>query len=200
MASSFLLLCVVLLSSVRELGCNEPMTDGASLRRRQEDLWQGLDAAIKSQEMYRASPPPSVTSSNFFPLSRSPLPFSFRCFVPSPCRPTRSSSPHHFSPSIFLSFARSPIPPLLITPPYSRPCSGIVSQCIKRMDKITPQREKKNDFTFLKRATYIVCTFRSDNLHCIASGYPHICVYACKSRACLVATTVCKYRVERYYC
>lgn len=34
------------------------MTDGASLRRRQEDLWQGLDAAIKSQEMYRASPPP----------------------------------------------------------------------------------------------------------------------------------------------
>lgn len=177
MASSFLLLCVVLLSSVRELGCNEPMTDGASLRRRQEDLWQGLDAAIKSQEMYRASPPPSVTSSNFFPLSRSPLPFSFRCFVPSPCRPTRSSSPHHFSPSIFLSFARSPIPLLLITPPYSQPCSGIVSQCIKRMDKITPQREKKKRLHLLE-ACDLHCAYislRQLALHCIRIS-PHLCL------------------------
>lgn len=36
-------------------GCNEPVTDGALLRCRQQDLWWGQDAAIKSQEMYCAS-------------------------------------------------------------------------------------------------------------------------------------------------
>lgn len=42
---------------VRELTCNKPMTDEASLRNRQEDIWQGLDADIKSQEMHSASSP-----------------------------------------------------------------------------------------------------------------------------------------------
>lgn len=42
---------------VRELTCNKPVTDEASLRNRQEDIWQGLDADIKSQEMHSAPYP-----------------------------------------------------------------------------------------------------------------------------------------------
>lgn len=72
------------------------MTDGASLRRRQEDLWQGLDAAIKSQEMYRASPPP--------PLSHLPIFFlSLALRFPSP------------SAALYLLLAVPPIHPRPIT-------------------------------------------------------------------------------------
>lgn len=58
---------------VRKPGCNKPVTDGTSLRHRQEDLWQGPDADIKSQEMRRASP---IATS---PFCRSQSPPSSLC-------------------------------------------------------------------------------------------------------------------------
>lgn len=61
---------------VRKPGCNKPVTDGTSLRHRQEDLWQGPDADIKSQEMCCASP---IATSPFC-RSQSP-PSSLCCFL-----------------------------------------------------------------------------------------------------------------------
>ena len=162
-----------------------------------------------------ALPPSSVTSSIFFPsLSLSPLPFSFCCFIPFPCLllspvhscPTASLCPSSYSLLLpFPSFAHAPVPPLLITPPYSRPSSRIVSRRIKRMDKITQtvqrmkkqtkKNPKKNDFTFLTLCVHFVPT-TCTALH---QDIPTSVFTPTKSRTVLL-TTVCKYRVERYYC
>lgn len=108
--------------SVRELGCNESMTDGASLRRRQEDLWQGQDAAIKSLEMYCASFPCHI-----FPFCHScSASLSFCCFVPFSWLSVflfHSSAVTSLCPSslprYFPFFARSPFLLPVITPTYS---------------------------------------------------------------------------------
>lgn len=95
---------------VRELGCNEPVIDGVSLRHRQEDLWQGLDADIKSHEMYCASSlyyvflvPPSHLSS----LS---LLFCIFSCLPAFAFLTLSTSFVHFFLPIFFFFSYSPFP------------------------------------------------------------------------------------------
>lgn len=133
---------------LRELGCNEPMTDGASLRRRQEDLWQGLDADIKSQEMHCAS---SLCHISFLSLLVS-SPLSLSCFVSSlvfvsPLCPITSLCPSSYSLPVSLSllhclFSFSTASVLLSHSAVVWLHSTIVSQCISSMDKMTATQKQ----------------------------------------------------------
>lgn len=97
---------------MRKLTCNKPVTDEASLRNRQEDIWQGLDAGIKSQEMHSASSPCHV----FFVF----LVSSFLA-LPFPLCSITSSCPSSFSlPLSFITHFTFPLP--LPTSPIQLNC------------------------------------------------------------------------------
>lgn len=146
--------------------CNEPMTDGASSRRRQEDLWRGQDAVIKSQERHSASSP-----CHFFPFCHFGSPLSSLSAVVYHLLLSLPSSHSVFPPSSFTPvlsllcillilcfFAHSSPPTCRYSP--TQLYSWIVSQDMQRM-----QIRKKSSNT--------TATRKNTTLHFFVNYYFH---------------------------